>query len=357
MVRQARAGRRVAVGVAGAVAVAGLVVVATARGPVEAPSTLGMAPAASVSTLASDTGPAAFPAVGAAGARSTFTTVVAGAAGPAVKIARPGGTWAGHQLAVMWLSHVVLRLELHPGVRTTYSHVADPGASSHWTTSPVLSGMRLQRGLAATFNGGFKVTNGDSHGGYWDSGYGVGRGGVVVHDPTGSRVLRRGVMSLVVYRDGTWNLGRWGSQVTMSPRVRFVRQELAPLVEGGVVDPLTRSAACQVVWGETVSYPRCAPWRSGLGITATGDLVYVSGDHLTPYQLAVVLREAGAVRAMQLDVNRQWISAEYYRPGTGTRPAVAHVVNSPYYSAGHYASGSVAAGTASNRDFLAAYLR
>ena len=308
-------------------------------------------------TVAADLGPAVFPVTHGAGAPTArFTTVVGSAVRPAVKVTRPGGAWAAHHVAVLWLSHVALRLELHPGVKTSYSHVADPGASPHWTTSPVLS-RRLQVALAATFNGGFKIVNGDSRGGYWDSGYGIDGRGRVMHDPTGTSVLHRGVMSLVVYRDGSWNVGRWGTELRMTPRVRFVRQELSPLVDRGAINPLTRTTNCQTVLGRTVSIPRCAPWRSGVGVTASGDLVYVSGNRLTPLQLAVLLRDAGAVRAMQLDVNRQWISAEYYRPGTATHAAVPHVVNSPYYSAAHYVSGSVAAGTASNRDFFAAYLR
>jgi hypothetical protein len=341
---------------AGAVALA---VGAVATGPNRAAATSVSIPLRTAAlTVGADRGPAFFPVDHSAGAvpASRFATVVASALGPAVRLTRPGGIWAAHHVAVLWLSHVALRLEQHPGVKTSYSHVADPGASPRWTTSPVLS-RSLQLRLAATFNGGFKVVNGDSHGGYWDSGYGIDGRGRVLHDPAGTSVLHRGVMSLVVYRDGSWDVGRWGTEVRMSPRVRFVRQELAPLVDGRAINPLTRSSNCQGVWGKTVSIPRCTPWRSGVGVTASGDLVYVSGDRLTPLQLAVLLRDAGAVRAMQLDVNRQWISAEYYRPGTATRPAVPHVVNSPYYSPAHYVSGSVAAGTASNRDFFAAYLR
>ena len=362
-----------AVVVAGAAALAAIGGVAVVRGSVDGstPATVGASGAAttassvavaqtatpSATALASDAGPASFPVLPGQGATSRFTTVVVSPRGPAVTVTRPGGTWARHRIAVMWLSHVAIRLELHPGVHTSYSRVIDPGASPHWTTSPILSGLRLQRGLAATFNGGFKVTNGDAHGGYWDSGYGIDGRGRVVHDPSGAQVLHRGVMSLVMHRDGTWAMGLWGTQLRMTSTVRFVRQELTPLVDGGKVEPLTRARSCQAVWGKTVGGVGCAPWRSGVGVTSAGDLVYVSGAALTPYQLAVLLREAGAVRAMQLDVNSQWVSAEYYRPGTTTRAAVAHVLNSPYYRAGHYVSGSVAAGTASNRDFFAAYLR
>jgi len=311
--------------------------------------------------LVGDMGPAAFPAVFARGqaVMSQFATVLSSHLGPAVKITRPRGTWSGHQVVVMWLSHSSLRLSLHPGVPTSYSRVSDPGPSAHWTTPPALTPANpWQVGLAATFNGGFKITNGDSHGGYWDSGYGINSDAVVVKDPSGVRTLTTGAESLVIHKDGSWTIGTWNVQVRMSPAVRFVRQELLPLVDRAVINPLASSPACQLHWGKTIG-GTCAPWRSGIGITATGDLVYAAGHGLTPYQLAVILRQAGAVRAMQLDINTQWLSAVYYNSAGAAHgtPATPHVLVSPYYAATRYITGTARAGTASNRDFFAAYLR
>jgi hypothetical protein len=275
--------------------------------------------------------------------------------------------WSGHQVAVMWLSHVAVRLTQHPGVATTYSTVWDPGATLHWTTPPILTPARTwQVGLAATFNGGFKVTSGDSRGGYWDSGYGIDARATVMADPAGRRTLTPGAESLVIYTDGSWAIGTWDRQIQMTPNVRFVRQELTPLIDSGVISPLTRSPNCQLHWGKTYNnytptwYQfHCTPWRSGVGITAAGDLVYASGRTLTPFQLALILRQAGAVRAMQLDINTQWISSITYTSSAAgvSGPATPHVLNSPYYSATHYIVGTARAGTAANRDFFAAYLR
>ena len=318
-------------------------------------------PLTSSAAPALDAGPTTFPVSlrGRQAAMSKFATVLSSRRVPAVKVTRPGGVWAGHQVVVMWLSHTAVRLSQHPGVRTTYSRMFDPGGSSHWSTPPVLTPVRpWQVGLAATFNGGFKITNGDAHGGYWDSGYGVNARAVVVADPTGKRTLTSGAESLVIYRNGSWTIGAWNREVRMTSAVRFVRQELVALVDKSQINPLTRSSACQLRWGKTIS-GTCAPWRSAVGLTSTGDLVYVAGRSLTPYQLAVILREAGAVRAMQLDINTQWLSAIYYNAAgavRGTR-ATPHVLVSPYYSATRYITGSARAGTASNRDFFAAYLR
>jgi hypothetical protein len=311
--------------------------------------------------LVIDAGPTTFPTVLARGqsAMSRFTTVLSSRLGPAVKVTRPAGMWSGHQVVVMWFSHTAVRLSQHPGVRTRYSRVFDPGASSHWTTPPTLSRINpWQIGLAATFNGGFKVTNGDSRGGYWDSGYGINARAVVVADPTGRRTLTNGAESLVIYKNGSWTIGTWNGEVRMTSAVRFVRQELAPLVDRSAINPLTRTTSCQTYWGRTVG-GTCIPWRSGVGITATGDLVYVAGNHLSAYQLAVALRQAGAVRAMQLDINSQWLSAIYYNSAGAVRGvrATPHVLVSPYYGATRYIAGTAQAGTASNRDFFAAYLR
>ena len=317
-------------------------------------------------TTVVDLGPTTFPVRLNRGqaAAGSFTVVLRSKLGPAVKVSHPRGIWAGNQVSVMWLSHVALKLSLHPGVATNYSSIADPGFSPFWTSSAVLSPVRpFQIGLAATFNGGFRIATGDSRGGYWDygarygaHGIGVGTGGRIVYDPFGHRSLSPGAQSLVIYKDGTWNIGTWRTEVNINPKVAYVRQELTPLIDRGVISAATRSWDCLGVWGLTLRGAGCYEWRSGVGITATGDLVYVSANGIDPYQLAQLLQQAGAIRAMQLDINPQWMAAEYYTPGAGGS-ATPHVVYTHYYSPYHYILGSIAAGTAVNRDFFAAYLR
>ena len=55
-------------------------------------------------------------------------------------------------------------------------------------------------------------------------------------------------------------------------------------------------------------------WRSGLGVTADGALVYVVGPVLNPLQLADLLVRAGAVRGMQLDINPSWPVFASFKP-------------------------------------------
>ena len=52
--------------------------------------------------------------------------------------------------------------------------------------------------------------------------------------------------------------------------------------------------------------------RSGVGVTATGALIYVAGPALTARSLAESLQRAGAVRAMALDINPEWVTFNFY---------------------------------------------
>ena len=57
-------------------------------------------------------------------------------------------------------------------------------------------------------------------------------------------------------------------------------------------------------------------WRSGLGVTADGALVYVVGPGLIPVQVADLLVRAGAVRGMELDINPSWPVFATFKPAT-----------------------------------------
>ena len=64
-------------------------------------------------------------------------------------------------------------------------------------------------------------------------------------------------------------------------------------------------------WGATLG-GKVQVWRSGLGVTATGALVYVAGNDLSIVDLANVLARAGAVRAMELDINTAWVNFTHF---------------------------------------------
>ena len=68
-------------------------------------------------------------------------------------------------------------------------------------------------------------------------------------------------------------------------------------------------------------------WRSGVGIDRRGNLIYAAANDQTVGSLAAILIHAGAVRAMELDINTYWTSFITYRhPGAARRrqPAGQH---------------------------------
>jgi hypothetical protein len=216
----------------------------------------------------------------------------------------PGGT---QPAGIAWLDTGLLAARL-------YSGSVSPGGGPYRYTAPIRPTQAAT--LVAAFNGGFKMNQ--ARGGYYTEGRTI--------DP-----LRAGAASLVIYANGSVGIGAWGRDVTMTPQVVSVRQNLLPLVAGGRPTPRAASARWQA-WGSTCGASSCAPtvpgikhqWRSGLGITADGALVYVAGPALDPLQLAQLLVRAGAVRGMQLDINPNWPVFVTYDPPVGGRAAAAN---------------------------------
>ena len=61
-------------------------------------------------------------------------------------------------------------------------------------------------------------------------------------------------------------------------------------------------------------------WRSGVGVDANGALIYAGGPALSVLSLADPAG-AGAVRAMELDINTDWVSAFTYVPEDIANPS------------------------------------
>ena len=132
--------------------------------------------------------------------------------------------------------------------------------------------------------------------------------------------LQTGAASLVINSDGTATVGAWGTDVAMSPSVVAVRQNLDLIVDHGQAVP-GLNANDNYRWGATLG-GKVQVWRSGLGVTADGALVYVGGNDLSIVDLANVLARAGAVRAMEMDINTSWVNFTSFNPPAG-QPASA----------------------------------
>jgi len=151
----------------------------------------------------------------------------------------------------------------------------------------------------------------DAKGGYWQDGQSV-------------VPLRTGAASMVVYKDGHVDVVKW-TAANPGPEVAAVRQNLSMLVEGGKISPDIDSTTTNA-WGKTVGN-RTYVWRTALGIRKDGSLVFVVGNSMSVHTLANIVRDAGAVRAIELDINRSWTNfITYTHPGRGV--AVPHMLTS-----------------------------
>lgn len=187
---------------------------------------------------------------------------------------------------VTCISQDLARFSLHPGTQV-------PGGTG-WS-QPATIAQTESSHVLATFNSGFLIR--DSMGGFWQDGNSVGH-------------LRAGRASMVFSDTGRLDIRAWeGGPVP--PGIAAVRQNLTLLVDNGRITDAVR-AADSGAFGKTLGDTTFV-WRSGVGIRADGSIVTVHGNALSVQTLAELLLNAGAVRAMQLDINRDWTSYIYYR--------------------------------------------
>ena len=156
--------------------------------------------------------------------------------------------------------------------------------------------------VLANINGAFRLD--DTQGGYFYQG-------------TMVRPLVDGRASAVIYKDGTMKIGRWGRDLTMTPDVDVVRQNLNLIVDGG--ESKVSSARDNVVWGATTDKESLA-WRAAIGQRADGSLVYVGSPYLSAQGLANALVGAGVQQAMVLDMNNWWTAGFYFKHDAAGNP-------------------------------------
>jgi len=151
--------------------------------------------------------------------------------------------------------------------------------------------------LLASFNSGFKRS--DSGGGFALNGHTYA-------------TMRNGQGTLVGYASGRVDILDWSYGPTVPSGVNFARQNLPLIVSNGKPNP---NLANDSEWGATVGNAILV-WRSGVGVDSRGNLIYAAGEDQTVSSLARTLVRAGAVRAMELDINSYWVSfISYGAPG------------------------------------------
>ncbi len=251
-------------------------------------------------------------------ARRAPAVAVVGAASraPVVKRAgQPGSTWnsvatIGGEPAA-WVAQrsgvTLLRFDQRLVHLALHAGSVEPGGGG-WEYGDHIGAKEIHRVVAA-FNGGFKLS-------YGSVGF-LADGRVAVP-------LRVGLGSIVTYRNGMTEIGAWHEGVpSRGLALASVLQNLHLLVDHGAAAPTVNSCAL-TCWGATLG-GGTAVARSALGITGNGQIVWAAGEHPTPALIAQALVGAGVVRAVELDINPEWVAGYLYEHHGG-RPTATPVL-------------------------------
>jgi Phosphodiester glycosidase len=156
--------------------------------------------------------------------------------------------------------------------------------------------------------------------------------------------MRPGLATLLATRTGRLDVIAWHGGPRPGGDVLLARQNLPLIVQNGRPNPRLSGGP---EWGTTVGNSTLV-WRSGVGVDRRGDLIYAAANYRTVRGLADILIHAGAVRAMELDINSYWVTLNIYRgPGAGSASKALPEMSRP---ATRYLQPD-------DRDFFAVYAR
>ncbi|MGI8664184.1 MAG: phosphodiester glycosidase family protein [Acidimicrobiales bacterium] len=196
--------------------------------------------------------------------------------------------------SLVWIDPKLVRLQVIPGT-------VEPGGK--WSTAGRVPSGELPY-LIGAFNGGFRFQ--DAEGGFFTEG-------------REQHPLVPGAASIVVRVDGSMDIGAWGRDDVMGADIATVRQNLALIVDGAQpVDGLDANDTKR--WGRTLGN-KVLVWRSGVGVRADGTVVYAASNGLSVLSLARLLAQGGCVRAMELDINPEWVTYNIFKHADPANPA------------------------------------
>jgi hypothetical protein len=244
---------------------------------------VGVAGAGASSYAPAALAPVIYPSLAGEGAWRGTGPIVRGAPALLVTTFRPDPNYPQMVAGVAWIDTTRAWVQLYPG------RYEPPGAAG----SPARVPTELLPKLLATFNSGFKLE--DDGGGF----VALGR----LYAP-----LKDGQATLIRYRDGSVDVRQWTGGPTPGPNVVLARQNLPLIVEGGRLNPNLSDGP---QWGATLGNA-VRVWRSGVGVDGHGNLLYAAADGQTATSLAQILERAGAVRAMELDINSEWVTFNFF---------------------------------------------
>lgn len=242
--------------------------------------------------------------------------------GPAVLATtfRPDPVYPRIVAYVAWFDHTRTQLALYPG------RYEPPGANPR---GPMQVPQAQRWRLFATFNAGFLQR--DSRGGFFVNGDLVAP-------------LRAGQGTVVAYRNGRVDVLSWRGGTRPPHDIVLATQNLPLIVSHRHPNPLLADGS---LWGSTLGNA-VRVWRSAVGVDSHGNLIYAAANDQTAASIAAVMIHAGAVRAIELDINAEWPSLIAYGQG-GVENATKIVPNTQ--------QGTNRYLVPDDRDFFAVYRR
>jgi hypothetical protein len=242
--------------------------------------------------------------------------------GPPVLVTtfRPQVNYPSTVAYVAWFDHTRTALAYYPG------RYEPPSAA---VRGPMMVPNDQRSRLLATFNSGFIYA--DVNNGSTDNG--------LVNEP-----LAPGNATLIGYRNGRVAIKTWSGGSNAGPNVAWSRQSLPPIIWNGKLSPALNDSS---QWGYTLGNA-VRVWRTGVGVDGRGNVIYAAADAQTVTSLARILKRAGAVRAMEFDINPEWHTLITYAHHDGLAPT--EVGPNPMQPPTRYL-------TPDDRDFFAVYRR
>jgi hypothetical protein len=251
------------------------------------------------------------------------STFAGGGSHPPVLITsfRPEPDYPHLVAGVAWIDHTRTSVVLYPGISEPAVTMPSRGPGEVPPTS--------RSSLVATFNSAFKLQ--DSGGGFAYNGH--------TYAP-----MRPNTATILRYLSGRVDVISWHGGHDVPANVVYARQNLPLIVNAGRPNPNLSDGP---EWGATLGNAIMV-WRSAVGVDRHGNLIYAAANDQTVSSLAAIMIRAGAVRAMELDINTYWTSFITYRDASARGPAnlLADMDRAPT----RYL-------TPDDRDFFAVYLR
>ncbi len=240
---------------------------------------------------------------------------------PALMVATVATDPLGTTAYLAWFRVERTEVGLYPGSRTPAPSAAARGPESVPTTG--------RNRLIALFNGGFYPQDAPA--------------GFFTHH-TLYHPMINGLATLVTTTSGSVDVVAWRGGRHPSAKVAVARQNLQLLVDNGRATFPTNEPS---LWGPTL-HGAPAVWRSGVGVDAHGNLIYVAAPNQTAASLAQIFVHAHAIRAMELDINPAWPTLVLFR-GPGARGLQLFDQNPSAWSTRYFSVGE--------KDFFGVYLR